>query len=144
MGTFFAKPEEMTRKWFVVDATGMPLGRLSVEVAKILRGKNKPIFTPHVDCGDHVIIVNADKVLLTGGSKADEPLYRHSGYPGGLKSITRGKLLAQSPVKTVMKAVKGMLPHNKLGDAMLKKLRVYAGPDHNHEAQKPEELKFGG
>lgn len=139
MKTFFAKHEEMSRKWFVVDATGKPVGRLAAEVAKILRGKHKPIFTPHVDCGDHVIIVNADKVVLTG-SKSDEPIYWHSGYPGGLKSISRGKLLAQSPVKLVMRAVKGMLPHNKLGDAMLKKLRVYAGPEHNHHAQKPEEL----
>lgn len=142
MGTFFAKPEEMTRKWFVIDAAGMPLGRLSAEVAKILRGKHKPIFTPHVDCGDHVIVVNASKVVLTGGNKAEEPIYRHSGYPGGLKSVTRGKMLAQTPVKSVMRAVKGMLPHNKLGDAMLKKLRVYAGPEHNQQAQKPEELRF--
>jgi large subunit ribosomal protein L13 len=139
MKTFFAKQEEMSRKWFVVDATGKPVGRLAAEVAKILRGKHKPIFTPHVDCGDHVIIVNADKVVLTG-SKSDEPIYWHSGYPGGLKSVSRGKLLANSPVKLVMRAVKGMLPHNKLGDAMLKKLRVYAGPEHNHHAQKPEEL----
>jgi large subunit ribosomal protein L13 len=141
MKTFFAKQEEMSRKWFVVDATGKPVGRLAAEVAKILRGKHKPIFTPHVDCGDHVIIVNADKVVLTG-SKSEEPIYWHSGYPGGLKSISRGKLLANSPVKLVMRAVKGMLPHNKLGDAMLKKLRVYAGPEHNHHAQKPEELKI--
>jgi len=141
MKTFFAKQEEMSRKWFVVDATGKPVGRLAAEVAKILRGKHKPIFTPHVDCGDHVIIVNADKVVLTG-SKSEEPIYWHSGYPGGLKSISRGKLLANSPVKLVMRAVKGMLPHNKLGDAMLKKLRVYAGPEHNHQAQKPEELKI--
>jgi len=141
MKTFFAKQEEMSRKWFVVDATGKPVGRLAAEVAKILRGKHKPIFTPHVDCGDHVIIVNADKVVLTG-SKSEEPIYWHSGYPGGLKSISRGKLLANSPVKLVMRAIKGMLPHNKLGDAMLKKLRVYAGPEHNHHAQKPEELKI--
>jgi len=139
MKTFFAKQEEMSRKWFVVDATGKPVGRLAAEVAKILRGKHTPIFTPHVDCGDHVVIVNADKVVLTG-SKSDEPIYWHSGYPGGLKSVSRGKLLANSPVKLVMRAVKGMLPHNKLGDAMLKKLRVYAGPEHNHHAQKPEEL----
>jgi large subunit ribosomal protein L13 len=142
MGTFFAKHEEMTRKWFVIDGSGKPLGRLAVEVAKILRGKHKPIFTPNVDCGDHVIVVNADKIVLTGGTKADEPIYRHSGYPGGLKSETRGKILARTPVKSVMRAVKGMLPHNKLGDAMLKKLRVYAGPEHHHQAQKPEELDF--
>jgi len=142
MGTFFAKSEEMTRKWFVIDAEGMPVGRLAVEVAKILRGKHKPTFTPHVDCGDHVVVVNAAKCVLTGGSKADEPVYRHSGYPGGIKSTSRGDILAKTPVKSIMAAVKGMLPHNKLGDAMLKKLRVYAGPDHEQEAQKPEELKF--
>lgn len=142
MGTFFAKPEEMTRKWFVVNADGMPVGRLAVEVAKILRGKHKPTFTPNVDCGDHVVVVNAEKLVLTGGNKADEPIYRHSGYPGGLKSITRGKMLAKSPTRYLMRAVKGMLPHNKLGDAMLKKLRVYDGPEHEQKAQKPEELKF--
>ena len=142
MGTYFAKNEDMTRKWFVVDAAGKPLGRIAVEVAKILRGKHKPTFTPHIDCGDHVIVVNVDKCILTGGSKADEPIYSHSGYPGGLKTISRGKLLAKSPVKSMMRAVKGMLPHNKLGDAVLKKLRVYAGPDHDHQAQMPEELTF--
>lgn len=142
MGTYFAKREDLTRKWFVINAEGMPLGRLSVEAAKILRGKHKPTFTPHVDCGDHVIVINADKCVLTGNNKAAELLYRHSGYPGGLKSITRGKLMDSAPTKVVMKAVKGMLPHNKLGDAMLKKLRVYAGPDHGQEAQQPEELKF--
>jgi large subunit ribosomal protein L13 len=141
MGTFFAKKEEMTRKWFVIDATGMPLGRLAAEVAKILRGKHKPTFTPHVDCGDHVVVVNAAKCVLSG-AKAKELLYRHSGYPGGLKSVSRGELLANAPEKAVMRAVKGMLPHNKLGDAILKKLRVYAGPEHQQEAQQPEELKF--
>lgn len=142
MGTYFAKREDMTRKWFVIDAAGMPIGRLAVEAAKILRGKHKPIFTPHVDCGDHVIIVNADKIVLTGNTKALEPIYRHSGYPGGLKSITRGRLLETSPVKAVTRAVKGMLPHNKLGDDILSKLKVYAGSEHPHEAQMPEELKF--
>lgn len=142
MGTYFAKREDMTRKWFVVDAAGMPIGRLAVEVAKILRGKHKPTFTPHVDCGDHVVVVNAEKCLLTGGSKADEPIYRHSGYPGGLKSVSRGEVLAKTPEKAIMKVVKGMLPHNKLGDAMIKKLKIHTGPEHNHEAQMPEELKF--
>jgi large subunit ribosomal protein L13 len=142
MGTYFAKLEEMTRKWFVVDAAGMPIGRLAVEVAKILRGKHKPTLTPHVDCGDHVIVINAEKCILTGGTKADEPLYRHSGYPGGLKSISRGDAFAKSPEKAVTKAVKGMLPHNKLGDAMIKKLKVHIGPEHNHQAQMPEELKL--
>ena len=142
MGTYFAKREELTRKWFVVDASGMPIGRLAVEAAKILRGKHKPIFTPHVDCGDHVIVVNADKCVLTGNTKKDEPIYRHSGYPGGIKAITRGKMMQKSPAKLVTRAIKGMLPHNKLGSATLKKLRVYAGPEHDHEAQQPEQLKF--
>lgn len=142
MGTYFAKKEDMTRKWYVVDAAGKPLGRVAVEVAKILRGKHKPTFTPHVDCGDHVIVVNAARCVLTGGSKADEPIYRHSGYPGGLKSVTRGRVLQKSPTRLVMRAVKGMLPHNKLGDAILKKLRVYAGPDHKQESQQPEVLTF--
>jgi len=141
MGTYFAKREDVDRKWFLVDAKGMPIGRLAVEVAKILRGKHKPTFTPHVDCGDHVIVVNADKCIMTG-NKAEEPIYRHSGYPGGLKSITRGEMFEKTPVKSIMKAVKGMLPHNKLGDAILKKLRVYAGAEHEHAAQQPEELKF--
>jgi len=142
MGTYFAKREDMTRKWFVVDADGMSLGRLAVEVAKILRGKHKPTFTPHVDCGDHVIVVNADKCVLTGASKAAEPIHHHTGFPGGLKSVARGEVLEKTPEKAIMRAVKGMLPHNKLGDAMLKKLKVHVGPEHNHEAQKPEELKF--
>ena len=142
MGTYFANQETMTRKWFVVDATGQPIGRLAVEVAKILRGKHKPTFTPHVDCGDHVIVVNAEKCVLTGASKADEPIYRHSGYPGGLKSVARGEIFAKTPEKAVLRAVKGMLPHNKLGDAMIKKLKIHVGPEHNHQAQTPEELKL--
>ena len=142
MGTFFANQETVTRKWFVVNAAGMPIGRLAVEVAKILRGKHKPTFTPHVDCGDHVIVVNAEKCVLSGTSKADEPIYRHSGYPGGLKSETRGEILTNKPEKAVLRAVKGMLPHNKLGDAMIKKLKIHVGPEHNHQAQMPEELKL--
>jgi large subunit ribosomal protein L13 len=142
MGTYFARQEDMQRKWFVVDAAGQSIGRLAVEIAKILRGKHKPTFTPHVDCGDHVIVVNAEKALLTGTSKADELVYRHSGYPGGLKSVTRGDLFEKSPEKALTKAVKGMLPHNKLGDAMIKKLKIHIGPEHNHTAQMPEELKF--
>ena len=142
MGTYFANRDNVTSKWFVVDAAGQPIGRLAVEVAKILRGKHKPTFTPHVDCGDHVIVVNAEKCRLSGTSKADEPIYRHSGYPGGLKSKTRGEILADAPEKAVLRAVKGMLPHNKLGDAMIKKLKIHVGPEHNHEAQMPEELKL--
>ncbi|MCE5314790.1 MAG: 50S ribosomal protein L13 [Armatimonadota bacterium] len=142
MGTYFANRENMTRKWYLVDGAGMPLGRMAAEVAKILRGKHKPTFTPHVDCGDHVIVINADKLVLTGTNKGDEQIYRHSGFPGGIKSVSRAQMMEETPEKAVMRAVKGMLPHNKLGDAILKKLRVYAGPDHGQEAQQPEELKF--
>lgn len=142
MGTYFAKREEQVRKWYLIDADGMPVGRLAVEAAKILRGKNKPTFTPHVDTGDHVIIVNAGKCIMTGANKPGEFVYRHTGFPGGLKSVTRAEMLEKTPEKLVMRAVKGMLPHNKLGDAMLKKLRVYSGSDHDQEAQKPEEIKF--
>lgn len=142
MRTYTAKPNEIERKWFVVNAEGKSLGRLAAEVAKILRGKHKPIFTPHVDTGDHVIVLNADKITLTGTNKASELIYSHSGYPGGLKSVTRGKLLAERPEILLMIAVKGMLPHNKLGDSMLTKLRVYRGATHPHVAQKPEPLEF--
>lgn len=143
MRTYFAKQGDLTnKKWFVIDAAGQPVGRVAVEAAKLLRGKHKPTFTPHMDCGDHVIIINAAKAVLTGNNKPLEPLYRHSGYPGGLKSVTRGKMLAQTPTKYMMKAVKGMLPHNKLGDAILKKLRVHAGAEHNHEAQMPEKFEL--
>jgi large subunit ribosomal protein L13 len=142
MGTYFAKQEDVERKWFLIDGAGMPLGRLAVEAAKILRGKNKPTFTPHVDTGDHVIVVNAAKCVLTGKNKPNEPIYRHSGYPGGIKSVTRGEMLAKTPGKLVMRAIKGMLPHNKLGDAMITKLQIHEGSEHNHQAQKPELLKF--
>lgn len=142
MRTFTAKPNEITRKWYVVDAAGMSLGRLASQVAKILRGKHKPTFTPHVDTGDHVIIVNADKVVLTGRSKPDEKIYHHTMYPGGLRSTTYGALLAKTPEKLIRRTVKGMLPHNTLGAHMLKKLKAYAGPEHPHEAQMPEKLEI--
>lgn len=142
MRTYTAKPNEITRKWYVVDATGKSLGRLASQVAKILRGKHKPIFTPHVDTGDHVVIINAEKVVLTGRSKPEEKIYRHSQYPGGLKSTTYGEMLAKKPERLVTRAVKGMLPHNTLGALMLKKLRVYKGPEHPHESQKPEKLEI--
>ncbi|MGI6296870.1 MAG: 50S ribosomal protein L13 [Armatimonadota bacterium] len=142
MGTYFAKREDIARKWYVIDAAGLPIGRLAVEAAKILRGKHKPTFTPHVDCGDHVIVVNAEKCLLVGTNKPAERIYRHSGYPGGLKSISRGELLEKWPEKAIRRAVKGMLPHNKLGDDILSKLKIHIGPEHNHQAQKPEELKI--
>jgi large subunit ribosomal protein L13 len=142
MKTFMAKAEEVTRKWYVVDAEGKPLGRLASEVAKILRGKHKPTYTPHVDTGDYVIVINADKVVLTG-NKLENKFYRHhSGWPGGMKEIKYKDMMATRPVKVVEVAVKGMLPKNSLGRAMFKKLKVYAGAEHNHEAQKPETLEI--
>ena len=140
MKSYMAKGETVERSWYVVDATDMVLGRLSSQVAAILRGKHKPTFTPHVDCGDHVIIVNADKVRLTG-KKLDEKKYvHHTGYPGGLKEITFDKLQAKDPEEIIRHAVKGMMPKGPLGRQMYKKLKVYAGPDHKHAAQKPEVL----
>ena len=139
MPTFSAKPAEMekSRKWIVLDATDQSMGRVATETAKILRGKNMPEFTPHVDCGDLVIIINADKVRLTGNNKKDEPIYRHTLYPGGIRTITRGREIEKNSVNAMMRVVKGMLPHNTLGAHMLKKLRIYAGPEHPHQAQKP-------
>ncbi|HIU83486.1 MAG TPA: 50S ribosomal protein L13 [Candidatus Faecicola pullistercoris] len=142
MKTYMAKPENVERKWYVVDASGMVLGRLASQVAAVLRGKNKPTFTPNVDTGDHVIIINCDKVRLTG-KKAEQKYYRyHTGYVGGLKEIQYKKLMAEKPDFAVYNAVKGMLPKNSLGRQMIKKLRVYKGAEHNHQAQQPEELKF--
>jgi len=137
-----AKAHEVERKWYVVDAEGKPLGRLASEVAKILRGKHKPEFTPHVDTGDHVIVVNAEKVVLTG-KKLDQKLYRHhSLHPGGLKEIKYRAFLQEKPERAVEIAVKRMLPKNSLGRAMFRKLRVYRGPEHEHAAQKPEKLEI--
>jgi large subunit ribosomal protein L13 len=138
MRTYSAKETDISRKWFVLDAANRPIGRVAVDAAKILRGKNKPIFTPHIDTGDHVIIINAEKAVLTG-TKGKELIYHHSQYPGGIKSISRAKEHALTPEKSVMRVVKGMLPHNKLGAQMLRKLRVYRGSEHPHEAQKPED-----
>lgn len=141
MKSFIAKPHEVERKWYVVDAEGKTLGRLTSEVAAILRGKHKPIYTPHVDTGDYVIIVNAEKVEVTG-KKRQQKMYRHhTGFPGGLKEFTFEKMLERKPEDIVKRAVKGMLPKGKLGRQMYKKLKVYCGPDHNHEAQKPEVLE---
>lgn len=137
MKTFMAKPDEVQRSWWVLDAAGKPLGRVAAEVARVLRGKHKPTFTPHVDTGDHVIVINADKVVLSG-NKSEERIYWHSQYPGGLKSISRGEMLDKKPERLVERTVKGMLPHNRLGDQMYRKLKVYAGTEHPHEAQKPE------
>jgi len=139
--TFMAKDEEVERQWLVVDATDRPLGRLASEVAKLLRGKHKPIFTPHVDTGDHVIVINADKVALTG-NKRDEKIYRHTQYPGGLKTTTRGEMLDKKPTRLVERTIKGMLPHNRLGADMYRKLKVYTGPEHPHQGQKPQEYRF--
>lgn len=142
MKTFMAKAESVERKWYVVDAKGKTLGRLSSEIAKILRGKHKPIYTPHVDTGDFVIVINAEKVEVTG-KKMDKKVYRHhTGYPGGLKEVSLEQVIEKKPAMAIYQAVKGMLPHNSLGRKMLKKLRVYAGPVHPHEAQKPEALEL--
>jgi large subunit ribosomal protein L13 len=141
MKTYVAKPREIDKKWYVVDASGQTLGRLSTMVADTLRGKRKPIYTPNIDTGDFVVIVNAEKIVVTG-KKAEQKIYwRHSGYPGGIKGESYERLLARRPAEIVRKAVKGMLPHNKLGAAQLRKLKVYAGPEHPHEAQHPEILE---
>ncbi|MGI6091760.1 MAG: 50S ribosomal protein L13 [Veillonellaceae bacterium] len=140
--TFMANAATIERKWYVVDAEGKTLGRLAAEVAKILRGKHKPTYTPHVDTGDHVIVVNADKVVLTGKKLVQKTYFRHSGYPGGTTFTPAGKLLADRPERLVEFAVKGMLPKNRLGRAMYRKLKVYRGPAHPHEAQKPEVLEL--
>ena len=142
MKSFMASPSTIERKWYVVDATGYTLGRLSSEIAKVLRGKNKPIFTPHIDTGDYVIVVNADKVKVTGKKLDQKIYYRHSDYVGGMKETTLREMLAKKPEKVVELAVKGMLPKGPLGRQMYTKLHVYAGPEHMHAAQKPEELKF--
>ena len=142
MKTFMAKPEQVERKWYIVDATDLVLGRLASNVAAVLRGKNKPIFTPNVDTGDYVIVINADKVRLTG-KKLEQKYYRyHTGYIGGLKEIQYKDMMEKKPVLAVELAVKGMLPKNSLGRKMFKKLKVYAGSEHPHAAQQPVELKF--
>jgi large subunit ribosomal protein L13 len=137
MKTHSTTPSEITREWWLIDADGVVLGRLASEVAKLLRGKHKPTFAPHLDVGDHVVIINASKVLMTGNKLLDKQHHRHSGYPGGLQSVPYSKLMATRPDMAVEKAVRGMLPSNRLGRAMLKKLKVYAGPDHPHGAQSP-------
>lgn len=136
--TYMAKPGEIERKWYILDATGKPLGRLAAEAARILRGKHRPQFTPHVDTGEHVIVINAEKVVLTGNKLQKKKYIRHSGYPGGLKVMGYDKLLATRPELAVQKAITGMLPRNRLGARMAKKLRVYRGAEHPHQAQKPQ------
>jgi large subunit ribosomal protein L13 len=142
--TYTAKPGEVTRKWWVVDAEGKNLGRLASEIAIVLRGKNKPQYTPHVDTGDFVVVVNAGKVATTGNKLTGKIYYRHSGYPGGLKSRTLGEMLQRRPTEVLRKAVKGMLPKNRLAAQQLGKLKLYAGDKHPHAAQKPEELPWQG
>lgn len=140
MSTYTPKSSEIERKWHVVDAEGLVLGRVATEVARLLRGKHKPMFAPHMDVGDHVIVVNASKIVLTSNKAEKTDLYRHSGYPGGLKTQTYGELLARKPTEGVRRAVRGMLPKNRLGSQMLRKLKVYAGPTHPHAAQQPQPL----
>lgn len=140
MKPYMATPSTIERKWYVVDAADKTLGRLAAEVAKVLRGKHKPTFTPHMDTGDHVIIINADKVRLTGKKLVQKVYFRHSGYLGGDKYTKAGDMLAKNPVRMVELAVRGMVPHNRLGSQIIKKLHVYAGSEHPHAAQKPEVL----
>ena len=142
--TFMAKPGQVERKWYVVDATDVPLGRLSAVVASVLRGKNKPTFTPHTDTGEFVIVINAEKVKLTGKKATDKIYYTHSNHPGGLKQISAGELRSKNAVRLIEKSVKGMLPHNTLGRAQGMKLKVFVGAEHTHAAQQPEVLDISG
>ena len=142
MNSFMANPAKVERKWYVVDTTGLTLGRLASEVAKVLRGKNKPVFTPHIDTGDYVIVINAEKVKVTGKKLDQKIYYHHSDYVGGMKETTLKEMLAKKPEKVIELAVKGMLPKGPLGREMYTKLHVYAGAEHPHAAQKPEELTF--
>ena len=144
MNTFMANPDKIDRKWYVVDAEGCTLGRLASEVANVLRGKNKPIYTPHVDCGDYVIVVNADKIKVTGKKLDQKIYYRHSEYVGGMKETTLPELLAKKPERVIELAVKGMLPKGPLGRSLYTKLHVYAGAEHTHAAQKPEVMEIKG
>ena len=137
MRTYSPKPGDVQRQWHVIDATDVVLGRLATQAATLLRGKHKPIYAPHVDTGDFVIVINADKVALTGNKRDTKMAYRHSGYPGGLRATPYAVLLERHPEQAVEKAIKGMLPHNSLGRSMLRKLKVYAGPEHPHQAQGP-------
>jgi large subunit ribosomal protein L13 len=142
MKTYVAKPSDIKHDWYVIDAEGQTLGRLSTEVASILRGKKKPTFTPHMDCGDYVIIINAEKIEVTGKKRKDKIYKHHTGFPGGLREVTFEKLLAKKPEEILRHSIKGMMPNGRLGRQMYKKLKVFAGPVHPHTAQKPVELKF--
>ena len=140
MRTYTTKPDDIKREWYVVDATGLTLGRLASQIASVLRGKHKPIFSPHMDCGDFVIVINAEKVRVTGDKLDQKMYYRHSGYPGGLKTISLRDQMKQHPDRVIRLAVRGMLPKNRLGRQMIKKLKVYREPDHPHQAQQPKPL----
>ena len=142
MATYTPKISEIERAWVLIDAEGLVLGRLATEVAHILRGKHKPTFAPHIDTGDHVVIINADKVVLTSGKAEKKKVWRHSGFPGGIKSQTYATFLERKPADAVRNSIRGMLPHNRLGAAQLKKLKVYAGPTHPHAAQQPQTLEL--
>ena len=142
MKTYSVKANEIKREWYLINAEGKTLGRLASEIAKILKGKHKPIYSPHLDCGDYVIVINAEKIRVTGRKLDQKIYYRHSGYPGGLKSITLREQFARHPERVIKAAVKGMLPKNRLGRKMLKKLKVYAGDSHPHQAQKPKVLEL--
>ena len=142
MPTYTPKASEIERAWLIVDAEGLVLGRLATEVARILRGKHKPTYAPHMDMGDHVVIINADKVVLTSGKAEKKQVFRHSGFPGGIKSQTYATLLERKPADAVRSSIRGMLPHTRLGRAQLKKLKVYAGPTHPHAAQQPQPLEL--
>lgn len=142
MKTFSAKPQTVQRDWFVVDATDKVLGRLATEIARRLRGKHKAVYTPHVDTGDYIVVINADKIKVTGRKETDKTYYHHTGYPGGMKSITLDKLREKAPERIIETAVKGMLPKNPLGRAMFRKLKVFAGNEHDHTAQQPQPLEI--
>jgi len=142
MKTYTVKPQEIAKKWLLIDATDIPLGRLATRIADILRGKNKPIYTPHIDTGDFVIVINAKKVKLTGNKRENKMYYHHSGYIGGVKAVNYDRLMNEKPNLVIRKAVWGMIPHNRLGRAQLKKLKVYAGSEHKHEAQKPKAVEI--
>jgi large subunit ribosomal protein L13 len=140
--TYVPKQGDVTKKWLIIDAEGLVLGRVAVEAARLLRGKHKPQYTPYLDCGDHVIILNAEKAVLTGAKAENKKYYRHSGYPGGLKEVTYNRMMEKHPTRAMELAVKGMLPHNRLGRSLLRHVRVYAGAEHPHSAQNPEQHSF--
>lgn len=142
MKTFSAKPAEVKREWFVVDATDKVLGRVATEIAHLLRGKHKPEFTPHVDTGDHIVVINAEKIALTGNKEEGKIYYHHTGFPGGIKDVNVRQLRERAPTRIIENAVRGMLPKNSLGRAMFKKLHIYAGPEHKHQAQEPKPLEL--